>query len=149
MNNKQPPAVVITYIAATIGLADSIYLTIIKFTENKNLCIQGVGDCWSVNNSVYSEFYGIPISILGAAAYLTILLLTFVGSRNHSLKETTHLITFGMTLAGSLYSVYLTYLEVAVLKAICPFCVLSAIAMLTLFAITCARLLKPQAEPKP
>ena len=45
------------------------------------------------------------------------------------------MILFGMTLIGVLYSAYLTYIEVAVIYAICPFCVVSAIMMVILFVI--------------
>jgi uncharacterized membrane protein len=47
---------------------------------------------------------------------------------------------FGFTLAGTLYSIYLTYVEVAILRAICPFCVVSAVVMLALFIIAVYRL---------
>ncbi|MBE0685112.1 MAG: hypothetical protein IH585_03850, partial [Anaerolineaceae bacterium] len=62
-------------IIAILGILDAIYLTIIKFTDNKALCIEGIGDCWTANNSSYSEWNGIPISIFGIFAYLSIILI--------------------------------------------------------------------------
>ncbi len=47
---------------------------------------------------------------------------------------------FGMATAGTLYSAYLTYLEVAVLEAICPYCVLSAVVMTGLWILSIVRL---------
>lgn len=58
-----------TKLIAIFGILDAIYLTIIKYTDNKALCIEGIGDCWTVNNSSYSEWNGIPISLFGILAY--------------------------------------------------------------------------------
>ena len=43
---------------------------------------------------------------------------------------------FGITLFGFLYSLYLTYIELFVIFAICPFCVVSAIVMSVMFALS-------------
>lgn len=131
------------YLAAA-GLIDAIYLTFLKLLNQKSLCLQGVGDCWSVNTSKYSEFMGIPVSILGASAYLLILILLLLEAKGTFWKENSKLFVFGLTLAGVIYSAYLTYLEIAVIKAICPFCVLSAILMAVLFGLATTRLVKTQ-----
>jgi uncharacterized membrane protein len=131
---------------ASLGLIDAIYLTFIKFANNRAFCLQGVGDCYGVNTSVYSEIHGIPISILGAGAYLTILVLLYLERKSEFFESNTSIIIFGVTLVGVLYSLYLTYIEVAVLRAICPFCVISATVMILLFIISTARLLKGSGE---
>lgn len=132
----------IAIVLAMIGLADSVYLTIIKLTNEKGLCLQGIGDCWSVNTSRYSEIMGIPIAILGAGAYAALLILFYLETRNSFWQEYSPMIVFGITLAGLIFSIYLTYLEVAVIKAICPFCVLSAVVMAGLFVLSMMRLFK-------
>ncbi|MEN4013304.1 MAG: vitamin K epoxide reductase family protein [Chloroflexota bacterium] len=129
--------------ASLIGIADSIYLTILKISNNKSLCIQGVGDCWSVNTSRYSEINGIPISLLGLAAYSFILLVLILGNRNDRFSQYSPYLLFGVTLIGVIYSGYLTYLEIAVIKAICPLCVISAIAMLILFVYALREIAMP------
>jgi uncharacterized membrane protein len=133
-------------IISFIGLIDSIYLIIIKFANNRALCLQGVGDCYDVNSSSYSVIFGIPIAILGAGAYLTLLVILFLETRNVFFERNGSILVFGITLAGTLYSIYLTYIEVAVLRAICPFCVISAISMLSLFIISTARLISSSGE---
>ena len=70
-----------TITIAFLGILDAIYLTVIKFTGNKALCIEGVGDCWTVNNSRYSEWNGIPLSLLGILAYLSIILILTLQNR--------------------------------------------------------------------
>ncbi|GIV66218.1 MAG: hypothetical protein KatS3mg047_0611 [Bellilinea sp.] len=131
------------WFTALIGLIDSIYLTILKVSNNRSLCIQGVGDCWSVNTSIYSEIFGIPIAVLGMAAYGLVLFLLWIEQRNPWMEKYTDYFLFGVTLIGVIYSAYLTYLEIAVIKAICPFCVISAVAMVILFVYTVKRLVEP------
>ncbi len=129
-----------------VGIADSIYLTVLKVSNNKSLCIQGVGDCWSVNTSRYSEIAGIPIAVLGLLAYLFIFLILVLEDHLAVLKVYSPYGLFGITLIGVIYSGYLTYLEIAVIKAICPFCVVSAIAMLILFIYALRGLITPTAN---
>lgn len=130
-------------VTALVGVLDSIYLTVLKFSNNESLCIQGIGDCWSVNTSIYSEIWGIPIALLGLVAYAAILLLLWAEQRSHLIQQYADYILFGVTLIGVIYSAYLTYLEIAVIKAICPFCVVSAVAMLILFIYSVKRLIDP------
>lgn len=141
--NKLSKIVTITTI---IGLLDAIYLIIVKYANNKALCLQGIGDCWSVNTSRYSEIAGIPLSVLGTAAYLAILFLNLNLDRFEMTRKYGLIALFGMTLCGFIYSIYLTYLEIAVIKAICPFCVVSAVAMTVLFVVSILRLAQPSNE---
>ncbi len=53
---------------------------------------------------------------------------------------------FGVSLIGTLYSAYLSYLEVAVLKAICPYCVASAIAVTAVLVLCVLRLRSADAD---
>ncbi len=133
-------------ITSGIGLFDAIYLWLIKITENESLCPQGLGDCWSVNNSIYSEIYGVPVSIFGMLAYLSMLLLIYFESRNKSFKQTAVLAQFGISLIGFLFSLYLIYIQFGVLHQVCPFCILSAITMTTVFTLSTIRMKKLQAS---
>ena len=126
-------------VCAVIGLADSIYLAWLKLSGGLAAC-GGIGDCESVNSSIYSQINGVPIALLGAGAYILILLFLFLESRDDFLGDWSPLIVFGLSLTGTLYSIYLTYIEIAVLKAICPYCVLSAVAVLIIFVISIVRL---------
>jgi uncharacterized membrane protein len=129
-------------VTAGVGLITAIYLTIAKLAKSQEMCIEGFGDCWTVNNSIYSELFGIPIALFGAGAYLSVLVLLWLETRNPFWKSNGPLLLFGITLSGVLLSGYLTYIEVAVINAICPFCVLSAIAMVLLFIFNVGRLVK-------
>ena len=126
-------------IVTIIGLVDSIYLAWIKISNTEAICIIDSKGCEVVNNSRYSEIFGIPVALLGAGAYLAILIVLFLDSREGFWKDNGPMIIFGLSFAGVLYSAYLTYIELYVLHAICPFCVISAIALLILLILTIIR----------
>jgi uncharacterized membrane protein len=133
------------YILAGIGLLDSIYLTWVEITHSEAFC-GGSGDCATVANSQYSEIAGIPIALFGMGAYILIVALLFLESRGNFWKTYSPLIVFGLTLAGVIYSAYLTFLEIWVIRAICPYCVVSAIVMVLLFVISIVRLVRGTTE---
>ena len=131
---------IVASIAAIIGLFDSVYLTWIKLSHNETLCAPGLGDCFTVNTSRYSEIFGIPIAIFGMATYLSIIAILVFENRVNFLKEYGTLALFGISLVGVLYSIYLSYLEEFVLHAWCPYCILSAIVITVIFVISIIRL---------
>ena len=133
-------------VLAVIGLIDSIYLVWVKYTDQYALC-GPIGNCESVNTSQYSEIWGIPIALLGAGAYIVIIILLLLENRSELMGEYSPLIVFGISLIGVLYSIYLTYIEVAVLRAICPYCVISAVVLVLLLVLSTIRILQSFREP--
>jgi uncharacterized membrane protein len=97
-----------------------------------------LGDCVSVNSSDYSELWGIPIAFFGILSFLSILLMVAFGERSKLMKQYQLLIVFGISLFGFLFSLYLTFLEFFVIKAICQWCVLSALCMTLIFSASIA-----------
>jgi uncharacterized membrane protein len=129
-------------IIALVGLAVSVYMTIFKLTDNSTMCL-GSGGCSTINDSRYSEIYGIPVAAVGVGGYLAILAILALEVKGGSFFErNATLVTFGMALTGFLFTLYLVYLEIFVIKALCPFCVTSQVAMTILFILTVIRLLK-------
>jgi uncharacterized membrane protein len=124
-----------------VGLLVSIYMTIYKVTANEGMCL-GSGDCSTVNASRYSEVNGIPVAVIGIIGYLAILAVHFFENRTPFFKQNGTLLIFGMSLTGFVFTVWLVYVELALLKAICPFCVASQVAMTLIFAIAVIRLIK-------
>ena len=141
MKEKHPsePIWLVSVLLVLAGAVDSTYLAFLKFTGTVAAC-SNIGDCEAVNNSKYAEIGGIPLALLGLLGYLAILAFLVLETRFPSWKEGLHLSIFGFTLAGTIYSAYLTYIEIAVLRAICPYCVVSAVVMLLLFVISIMRL---------
>lgn len=127
-----------------LGLLVSIYMTVYKLTANDSMCL-GSGDCSTVNASRYSEVNGIPVAAIGIIGYVAILAVHYFENRNSFFKQNGALIIFGMALTGFIFTVWLIYVEIALLNAICPFCVTSQAAMTVIFIIAVARLIiQPQ-----
>ncbi len=124
-----------------IGLAVSIYMTIYKLTDNQNMCI-GNGGCSKVNSSVYAEVYGIPVAVFGIAGYAALMVMLFIENRNSFLQANGTMIIFGLALIGFLFTLYLIYVEVALIHALCPFCLTSQIAMTIFFILSVIRLVR-------
>ncbi|MFN8470761.1 MAG: vitamin K epoxide reductase family protein [Anaerolineae bacterium] len=123
-------------ILAGLGALDALYLTWVKLAHTQAICA-GLGDCERVQTSPYSQLFGIPVAILGLGAYLVILAVVLWGNR---LPETiavyNPLIVFGVALVGVLFSAYLTYLELFVIEAICPYCVVSAVLITLIWLLS-------------
>jgi uncharacterized membrane protein len=123
---------------AVIGLADSLYLTWIKVMED-GICQVSSG-CEVVNTSPFASIAGIPIAAIGAGAYITMLLVLLLEPRLELFEVNSPTIVFGLSLIGVLYSAYLTYLEIYVIRAICPFCVVSAVVLVAMLIVSALRL---------
>lgn len=129
----------LSLLLAGLGALDSIYLTWIKIQRETALFCAPGGGCDVVNTSPYSELAGIPIAIFGLGMYLLIMAAVLVEDR----WAYSRLAVFGLALTGTLYSAYLTYLELAVIHAICPYCVISALLVVALLVLALIRLRQP------
>ena len=124
-----------------IGMAVSIYMTVYKLTDNSSMCL-GSGDCSVVNASQYSEVNGIPVAVIGLAGYGAILVLLWLGRRGGYFDENGPLLIFGLSLTGFLFNIYLIYVELFLIKAFCPFCITSQVAMTLIFILSIIRLVR-------
>lgn len=124
---------------AVVGLLVSIYMTIYKITDNDAMCL-GSGECAAVNASRFSEVNGVPVAAIGVVGYAAILAVHALEKRIRFFERNGTLFIFGMGLTGFLFNVWLIYVEIALIKAFCPFCVASQIAMTLIFIIAVIRL---------
>jgi uncharacterized membrane protein len=116
---------------ALIGLADSIYLTVHHYTNEPVPCslIEG---CESVLNSPYAEIGGIPLAAFGAAAYFIAFSLAVLATYGDDRMWT----LFGLqTIVMAAFSVWLIYVQAALIGAFCQFCLLSAATSFTLYLL--------------
>lgn len=132
-------------VLAALGMLVSIYMTVYKLTDNQTMCL-GNGGCSVVNSSVYSEAYGIPVALVGAFGYAAILGVLALAKSWSLLRDSAVLITFGLCLAGFIFTVYLIYVEIALIHALCPFCIASQVIMTLLFTLSVVRLVRESAD---
>ena len=132
----------ITLVAlAIIGLLVSVYMTIYKITSNDSMCI-GSKDCSVVNQSRYAEIYGIPVAVFGILGYAAILAILLLERNPGFFKQNGTMLLFGLSLTGFLFTLYLIFLEIAIIKAYCPFCITSQVAMTFIFILSVIRVVR-------
>lgn len=120
---------------ATFGIGVATYIAIADSGGGSPVCIAGGPGCQTVAESSYSHLAGVNIAIFGVAGYVVLLasaLLRGDGAR---------IAGFLVSLIGFGYSLYLTYLELFTIDAICQWCVASAVLMTLLFATNATRML--------
>ncbi|MCO5175683.1 MAG: vitamin K epoxide reductase family protein [Thermomicrobiales bacterium] len=118
-----------------LGIIVAAYLTYTHFNESALVC--AVGDCGTVQKSKYATIGPVPIALLGLGMYVA-LAVSALGRMRGKLPvsfEVATMASWGIALAGFAYAAYLTYLEIWVIKAICQWCVASAIITTVILAI--------------
>ncbi len=121
------------------GLAIAIYLTVVHYDHSAPVCVGGGGGCEKVQSSDYAELAGVPVALIGAIGYALILASLLLPG------DTGRFAGALLGLVGVGFSVYLTYLELFVIDAICQWCVASAVVMAGLAAVTTIRFARPPA----
>ena len=116
-----------------VGLVVAGYLSYVETTQSTAIC-GPVGDCNTVQQSPYAHLFGLlPIGILGLVGYIAILVAWTISRSNHErLADIASLGLLIMTFLGTLFSIYLTFLEPFVIGATCAWCLGSAVIMTAL-----------------
>lgn len=131
-------------VLAAAGALISGYLTYTHYAHQPVVCA-GLGSCATVQSSEYAELVGVPVALLGLGMYIVIGVLALLAHR----PEWPALAAFGIALCGTLYSGYLTWIELAVLDAICLWCVASAAVIATAMVLAGVALRVSHQDPPP
>jgi uncharacterized membrane protein len=99
-----------------------------------------VGDCNTVQQSEYARLFGLlPIGALGVVGYVAILIAWSVAQfRCGKWADLASLSLLAMTMSGTLFLIYLTFLEPFVIGATCAWCLTSAVVMTALLWLSVA-----------
>jgi len=125
-------------VGAVGGLLVAGYLTYSHYAPESLYCT--VGDCKTVQNSEYAMLGPIPVAVLGLLMFAALIGLAVVRERQPAREFTITSAMFGMTLLGVLFYIYLTYLEIWVIHAVCQWCVISSLFTLAVFVLESWRL---------
>jgi len=123
-------------LVALAGVFVASYLTMYKLGYIGTLAC-AVGSCETVQTSKWATFLGFPVGAWGVAYYIFVLGLAIAGLTGQ-LADSRRLseILLGVTGFGLVFSLWLTYLELFVIHAICQWCVISAILATILFIVS-------------
>ncbi len=131
-------------ILSAAGIYVSGYLVTKRFTGGSLACSRWA-QCDVVNNSIYSMIHGVPVSVIGLAGYLLLLSLALAAVWAPArAQRPLLLLSFLLALGGVGFSIYLTYLEVYVIQALCVWCLASAAIITLLLLVSAVNLLLPR-----
>ena len=122
-------------LVALAGLFVALYLTLYKLGYIGSL-VCAVGSCEVVQTSRWATFLGLPVAVWGVAYYVAVLAVALAGLHDVLAddRRVSQLLVL-MTGVGVVFSVWLTYLELFVIDAICMWCVVSAVLATILFVL--------------
>jgi uncharacterized membrane protein len=123
-------------LVALAGVFVALYLTLYKLGYIGTLAC-AVGSCETVQTSKWATFLGVPVGAWGVGYYIVVLVLGLVGltPRYADTRRLSEILVL-LTAFGVLFSLWLTYLELFVIHAICQWCVISAILATILFIVS-------------
>jgi uncharacterized membrane protein len=119
---------------AVIGIGVATYITIADSSGGAPACLAGGGGCETVASSSYSHILGVNVAVFGIVAYVLLVAAALLRG------DLARMAGFAISLGGFGFSVYLTYLELFKIEAICQWCVSSAVLMTVLFGLNAVRM---------
>lgn len=131
---------VATFLAA-FGIGVAAYIAIAEADGGAPACLAGGGGCEKVVASSHSELLGIGVAMIGIVGYALLLVAALLRGDGPRMAG------FALALTGFGYSVYLTYLELFVIEAVCQWCLISAVLMTALFALNAVRMVAYVGRP--
>ena len=125
---------------ALAGIFISLYLTLYKLGVIGELSCS-IGSCETVNTSKWSTFLHLPVALWGLLFYVEVFVVSLVGTIPRFENESfVSILLVAEAAIGVIFSAWLTYLELAVIHAICIWCVTSAVVVTAILFVSLADL---------
>lgn len=137
-SRRRPLLYALIALVSLVGLGDAIYLTVEHLSGRSVRCTI-VSGCSEVLSSEYATVRGVPLAMIGAAAYFSVFSLAVLAA--YSYKWAAKLLTVVVGLMF-LTTLWLLYLQAFVIKHFCQFCLLSALVTFVLTVLVVISLRK-------
>lgn len=129
---------------ALVGLFVALYLWLHALGYGGAIKCGASGGCETVQTSQWAVFLGLPVAFYGVVGYLALLVVAIVALRPAALPERKwDTMLAALASAGFLFTLYLTYLELFVIHAICRWCVGSAFIITGIWIVALVGLRRP------
>ena len=113
-------------VLALAGLFVALYLWLHRLGVIGELRC-GTGGCDTVQASRYAEFLGLPVALYGVVGYAALFLISVTGARPATLaRRGPDVVLVALASLGFAFTLYLTAIELFVIRAVCRWCVGSA-----------------------
>jgi uncharacterized membrane protein len=129
------------------GIFVAAYLWLFKLGKIGTIAC-GTGGCETVQLSRYSAFLGVDVALIGVVGYAVMFLVSLAALQPANAGRRGPTALLALLAGGSLlFTIYLTYLELFVIHAICRWCVSSAVIVVLLFALALLDLRRLRRRP--
>lgn len=126
-----------------LGLFVSAYLYLYKIGRIGTLAC-GSGGCETVQASAWSRFAGVEVALIGMVGYGALLLVSLASLQPAlSTRRWPATALAVMSGVGVAFTLYLTYVELFVIRAICRWCVGSAAIIVAILVVALIDLRSP------
>jgi uncharacterized membrane protein len=122
------------------GASVAGYLLSARWGSTELLC--STGGCETVQRSSYAELLGVPVALAGLAGYL------LIGATAFAAGPLTRALGAALALGGLLFSGYLLVIQLAVIDAVCDWCLASDALSTVVAGLAVLRLREATAGPQ-
>ncbi len=129
-NKYIPPLIAVL---AFLGFLVATYLTILHYKNALPPCAITKG-CETVLTSKFATIFGIPIALLGSIFYTSVIAICILFY--HNSKKIYSRAIFLIASAGIAVSILLFYIQLAIIKNFCQYCVLSEVINFSIFFLS-------------
>lgn len=133
MNDRILRAALIALSLAGAGVA--AYVLTVRWTSSTLFC--STGGCETVQSSDYAELLGLPVAGLGAGGYV------LIGAAAAARGPLARTMAAALALAAAAFSGYLLVIQLAVIHAVCDWCIANDVISSLVAVTALARLLRP------
>jgi uncharacterized membrane protein len=129
---------------ALVGLFVALYLWLHALGYGGAIKCGASGGCEVVQTSRWAVFLGIPVAFYGVVGYFVLLVVALVALRPASLaRRQWSVLLVALASIGFLFTIYLTYVELFLIHAICRWCVGSAVIITLIWIVSLLSLRSP------
>ncbi len=129
---------------ALVGFFVALYLWLHALGYGGAIKCGASGGCEVVQTSQWAVFLGLPVAFYGVVGYVAVFGVALAALKPAALAERHwNVLLAGLTSVGFLFTVYLTYLELFVIHAICRWCVGSAVIITLIWIVSLLSLKSP------
>lgn len=129
MTEKQKKLNRVIFILSLVGFCIALYVLQSFLRQSAIVCVNE--GCELVRKSPHSYLLGIPVPGFGAIGYFLLVILSVLKTARNS--RWISLSMLGIASFGITFVAWFTYTEVFIIKALCTWCVVSAVIMYSIF----------------
>ncbi|MBI4065224.1 vitamin K epoxide reductase family protein [Candidatus Gottesmanbacteria bacterium] len=124
----------IIFILSLVGIVIAIYVFQSFVRQAPIVCVNT--GCETVRKSPSSYLFGFPVPGVGLIGYSIIAILSFLRTTKSNNNFQFLKGILGMSIFGVFFVSWFTYTELFVIRAVCTWCAVSAVNMVTIFLLT-------------